>query len=96
MKKLTKIWFAPKSYTANFVIDLSKVDVSDITVDGVIYHSQGYPSSFINIRKENGKIYTKAETSSSEIFDVHKLKRQYISHSQKLWRNCVKANDCKV
>ena len=26
-------------YTTNFLIDLSKVDVSDITVDGVIYHS---------------------------------------------------------
>ena len=27
-------------YTTSFVIDLSKVDVSDITVNGVIYHSQ--------------------------------------------------------
>ena len=25
-------------YTTNFVIDLSKVDVYDITVEGVIYH----------------------------------------------------------
>ena len=34
-------------YTTNFLIDLSKVDVSDITVDGVIYHSQACPSSLI-------------------------------------------------
>ena len=27
-------------YSTRFVIHLSKVDVSDITVDGVIYHSQ--------------------------------------------------------
>ena len=58
-------------YTTNFVIDLSKVDVSDITVDGTC------PSSLIYINKENGKICTKAETNSSEIFDVYKLKRQY-------------------
>ena len=64
-------------YTTNFVIDLSKVDVSDITVDGVIYHCQACPSSLIYINKENGKICTKAETNSSEIFDVYKLKRQY-------------------
>ena len=31
-------------YTKNFLIDLSKVDVSYITVDGVIYHSQACPS----------------------------------------------------
>ena len=31
-------------YTKNFLIDLGKVDVSDITVDGVIYHSQACPS----------------------------------------------------
>ena len=64
-------------YATNFVIDLSKVDVSDITVDGVIYHSQACPSLLIYINKENGKICTKAETNSSEIFDVYKLKRQY-------------------
>ena len=64
-------------YTTNFVIDLRKVDVSDITVDGVIYHSQACPSSLIYINKENGKICTKAETNSSEVFDVYKLKRQY-------------------
>ena len=64
-------------YTTNFAIDLSKVDVSDITVDGVIYHSQACPSLLIYINKENGKICTKAETNSSEIFDVYKLKRQY-------------------
>ena len=62
-------------YTTNFVIDLSKVDVSDITVDGVLYHSQVCPSSLIYTNKENGKICTKAETSNSEIFDVYKLKR---------------------
>ena len=64
-------------YTTNFVIDLGKVDVSDITVDGVIYHSQACPSSLIYINKENRKICTKAETNSSEIFDVYKLKCQY-------------------
>ena len=64
-------------YTTNFVIDLHKVDVSDITVDGVIYHSQACPSSLIYINKENRKICTKAETNSSEIFDVYKLKRPY-------------------
>ena len=64
-------------YTTNFVIDLRKVDVSDITVDGVIYHSQACPSSLIYINKENGKICTKAETNSSEVFDVYKLKSQY-------------------
>ena len=62
-------------YTTNFVIDLSKVDVSDITVDGVLYHSQVCPSSLIYTNKENGKICTKAETNNSEIFDVYKLKR---------------------
>ena len=64
-------------YTTNFAIDLSKVDVSDITVDGVIYHSQACPSLFIYISKENGKNCTNAETNSSEIFDLYKLKRQY-------------------
>ena len=59
-------------YTTNFVIDLSKVDVSDITVDGVLYHSQVCPSSLIYTNKENGKICTKAETNSNEIFDVYK------------------------
>ena len=58
-------------YATNFVIDLSKVNVSDIAVDGVIYHSQACP--YIN--KEKGKICTKAETNNSEIFDVYKLKR---------------------
>ena len=62
-------------YTTNFVIDLSKVDVSDITLDGVLYHSQVCPSSLIYTNKENGKICTKAETNNSEIFDVYKLKR---------------------
>ena len=33
--------------TTNFVIDLSKVDISDITIDGVTYHSQACPSSLI-------------------------------------------------
>ena len=64
-------------YSTNFVINLSKVDVSDITVDGIIHHSQACPSSLIYIKKEHGKICTKAETNSSEIFDVYKLKRQY-------------------
>ena len=64
-------------FTKNFLIDLSKVDASDITVDGVIYHSQACPSLLIYIIKQNGKIFTKAETNSSEIFDVHKLKRRY-------------------
>ena len=64
-------------YTTNFVIELSKVDVSDITVDSVIYHSQACSSSLNYINKENGKICTKAETDSTEIFDVYKLKRQY-------------------
>ena len=64
-------------YTTNFVMDLSKVNVSDITVDGVIYHSQACPSSLIYINKENGKICTKVETNSSEIFDVYKSERQY-------------------
>ena len=63
-------------YTTNFVIELSKVDVSDITVDGLSYHSQACPSSLVYINKENGKICTKAETDSTEIFDVYKLKRQ--------------------
>ena len=71
-------------YTTNFVIDLSKVDVSDITVDGVIYHSQACSSSLIYINKENWKICTKAETNSSEIFDVYKLKRQYSKSFSKL------------
>ena len=62
-------------YTTNFVIDLIKVDVSDITADGVLYHSQVCPSSLIYTNKENGKICTKAETNNSEIFDVYKLKR---------------------
>ena len=64
-------------YTTNFVINLSKVDVSDITVDGVMYHCQACPPSLINTNKKNGKICTKAETNSSEIFDAYKLKRQY-------------------
>ena len=64
-------------YSTNFVIDLSKADVSDITVDSIIYHPQACPSSLIYINKENGKICTKAETSSSEIFHVCKLKCQY-------------------
>ena len=64
-------------YTTNFVIALSKVDVSDITVDGVIYHCQACPSSLIYINKGNGKICTKAETNSNETFEVHKLKSQY-------------------
>ena len=64
-------------YTTNFVIDLSKVDVSDITVDGVIYHCQACPSSLIYINKGNGKICTKAETNSNETFEVYKLKSQY-------------------
>ena len=64
-------------YTTNFVIDLIIVNISDITVDGVIYHSQACPSSLIYINIENRKICTKAETNSSEIFDAYKLKRQY-------------------
>ena len=54
-------------YATNFVINLSKVNVSDIAVDGVIYHSQACPSLLIYINKENGKICTKAETNNSEI-----------------------------
>ena len=80
---------APKCHTTNFVIDLSKVDVSDITVDGVIYHSQGYPSSFINISKENGNISTKVETNSSEIFDVYKLRRQHIKSFSKTFEKRI-------
>ena len=64
-------------YSTNFVIDLSKADIPDITVDSVIYHSQAFPSSLIYISKENRKICTKAGTSNSEIFDAYKLKRQY-------------------
>ena len=70
-------------YTTNFVINLSKVDVSDITVDGVMYHCQACPPSLINTNKKNGKICTKAETNSSEIFDAYKLKRQYSKSSSK-------------
>ena len=43
-------------YTTIFAIDLSKVDVSNITVDDVIYHSQACVSSLIYINKENVKI----------------------------------------
>ena len=64
-------------YTTNFGIIFSKVDVSDITVDDVIYRSEVWPSSLIYINKENGKICTKTENNSSEIFDPYKLKRQY-------------------
>ena len=76
-------------YTTNFVIDLSKVDVSDITVDGVIYHSQACSSSLIYINKENGKICTKAEINSSEIFDVYKLKRQYSKSFSKTFKEHI-------
>ena len=83
-------------YTTNFVIDLSKVDVSDITVDGVIYHSQACPSLLIYINKENGKICTKAETNSSEIFDLYKLKRQYsTSFSKTLKEHILKQTTVK-
>ena len=34
-------------YITNFVIDFINVDVSHITVEGVIYHSQACPSSLI-------------------------------------------------
>ena len=70
-------------YTTNFVLNLCKVDVSDITVDGVKYHSQACPPSLINTNKKNGKICTKAETNNSEIFDVYKLRRQYSKSSSK-------------
>ena len=74
-------------YATNFVIDLRKVNISDIAADGVIYHSQACPSSLFYINKENGKICTKAETNSSEIFDVYKLQRQDSkSFSKVLWR----------
>ena len=76
-------------FTTNFVIDLSKVDVSGITVDGVIYHSQACPSSLIYINKENGKICTKAEINSSEVFDVYKLKRQYSKSFSKAWKEHI-------
>ena len=77
-------------YTTNFVIDLSKVEVSDITVDSVIYHSQACPSSLIYINKENGKICTKAETNINEIFDVYKLKQYSKSFSKTLKEHTLK------
>ena len=78
-------------YTTIFVIDFSKVDVSDINDEGVIYPSQACPSSLIYISKENGKICTKAETNSSEVFDVYKLKRQYSkSFSKTLEKHILK------
>ena len=52
-------------------IPIEKVDASDITADGVIYYSQACLSSLIYINKK-GKICTKAETNSNEIY-----KRQY-------------------
>ena len=76
-------------YTTDFVIDLNKVDISDITVDGVIQYSHACPSSLVYINKENAKICTKAETNSSEIFDAHKLKRQYSGSFSKILKEHI-------
>ena len=51
-------------YTTNFAMDLSKVYVSNITVDGVIYHSQACPSSLIYITKKMGKSVRKLKPTA--------------------------------